>query len=325
MGAVMPQDMLYAVDVPAEMDAGERMPSKDQDLKDHVVVITGASSGFGRGCALEFGRRGAKIIAAARRDSLLDSLVHELTLQGCKAIAVPTDVSQHEEMEALAARAVRDFGQIDVWLNAAGIGALGRFDEVPIQDHRRVIEITLLGVLQGSYYAMKQFRNQGHGTLINIASLLGKVPGAYYGSYSAAKHGAVGLTGALREELRKDKIEGIHVCAVMPGAFDTPFFEHAANYTGHDLTMPEPPFHDPLEVVEVIVDLVKNPKDEVAVGSDSKRAIAMDKFARRMVEKRMEKSAAEMDEGPIAPATAGSLYEPMMAGAGVVADGAVQR
>jgi short-subunit dehydrogenase len=293
-----------------------------KELKNQVVVITGASSGFGRGCALEFAKRGANLVLAARRSTLLDELAHECESLGCKAIAVPTDVTDRSDMEALAHRAVSTFLQVDVWLNAAGIGALGRFDQVPLEDHVRVIEITLIGVLQGSYYAMKQFRQQGRGTLINIASLLGKVPGAFYGSYTAAKHGVVGLSGVLREELRKDNINDIHVCTVMPGAFDTPFFEHAANYTGHDVARAEPPFHDPQEVVQVIVKLATDPEDEVAVGSDSKRAIVTERFMPRMAERQMQRDAKKMEESPSAASTTGSLYEPVMAGAGVVADGA---
>ena len=79
---------------------------------------------------------------------------------------------------------------------------------------------------------------------INIASALGKIPAPYYASYTAAKYGVVGLSGPLRQELKQNHIEHVHLCTVMPMATDTPFFEHAANYTGHEAASISP-LYDP--------------------------------------------------------------------------------
>jgi short-subunit dehydrogenase len=125
-------------------------------------------------------------------------------------------------------------------VNNAGVGAIGRFEDVPLEDHVKVIETDLLGTMYGSYFAIRQFREQNAGILINIASVLGKVPSAYYASYAAAKHGVVGFSAVLRQELAQDKVEDIHVCTVLPTSFDTPFFEHSANYTGQK-SEPIPP------------------------------------------------------------------------------------
>ena len=134
-----------------------------------------------------------------------------------------------------------EFGRIDVWVNNAGAGAIGRFEDVPLEDHVKVIQTDLLGTLYGSYFAMTQFRRQGQGTLIDVASVIGKVPSPYFASYAAAKHrGVVGLSASLRQELEQDKIDTIRVCTVMPTTFDTPFFEHAAQYSGKQAS-PIPP------------------------------------------------------------------------------------
>jgi short-subunit dehydrogenase len=124
----------------------------------------------------------------------------------------------------------------------------------------------LNGVVACSYLAMQQFRAQGHGTLINVASLLGKVPAPLYSSYVAAKHGVVGLSASIREELAMDKLDkSIHVCTLMPPAMNTPFFDHCANYMGKQ-PAPIPPVYELERVVEKLVDLCMHPENEATVG-----------------------------------------------------------
>jgi short-subunit dehydrogenase len=287
----------------------------DYDFTGKVVVITGATSGFGRGGALAFAQAGASVVLAARRDELLDDLVRECMSYGSRALAVPTDVSIQQDVERLAQAAVSEFGRIDVWINNAGVGALGRFEEVPLTDHVQVIEVNLLGVVYGSYFAMLQFRQQQSGILINVASVLGKIPSPYYASYTASKYGVVGLSAVLRQELRENNVEGIHVCTVMPMAHDTPWFEHAANYTGHE-AQPLPPVYDPQQVVDTFIRLAANPEDEVIVGTAGKVMTAAHGIVPGVVEMAMAKEAQMVQQNaPHAPATEGSLHEPRTTGA----------
>jgi short-subunit dehydrogenase len=287
----------------------------DRNLTGRVVVITGASSGFGKGAAREFANRGASLVLAARREELLEQLAHECGVVGQPAAIVRTDVSNAEDVERLAEKAIGDFGRIDVWVNNAGAGAIGRFDEVPLLDHVQVIETDLMGTLYGSYFAMKHFRRQNSGILINIASVIGKVPAPYYSSYAAAKHGVVGLSAALRMELREENIESIRVCTVLPTSTDTPFFEHAANFTGHK-ALPIPPVYDPEEVIEVIVRLATDPNDEVAVGAAAKMAILAHNVAPGITEKAMAKKSrrTHIEKAPTAKETHGGLLEPSPTG-----------
>jgi short-subunit dehydrogenase len=288
------------------------------DLSGKVVVITGASSGFGKGAAREFGGRGASVVLAARRDELLDELADQIQAAGGRALSVPTDVSHENEVEELCRTAVERFGRIDVWVNNAGVGALGRFEEVPLADHVKVIQTDLLGTLYGSYFVMKVFREQGNGILINIASVIGKVPAPYYSSYAAAKHGVVGLSAVLRQELEQNNMENIHVCTVMPTSFDTPFFDHSPNYTGHE-TVPIPPVYDPERVVDTIVRLATDPEAEVSVGTAAKIATMAHQIAPGMTESRMGKQAhkAHIVDAPPAPNTEGSVQKPQPEGRGV--------
>jgi len=286
-----------------------------EDLKGKVVLITGASSGFGKGAARQFARAGASLVLAARRENLLDELALECERFGGRAMAIPTDVSQREDVERLASAATSRFNRIDVWINDAGVGAVGRFDQVPLADHAQVIETDLLGTVYGSYYALRHFHTRQSGTLINIASALGKIPAPYYASYTAAKYGIVGFCSALRQELRENKVDYIHVCTVIPMAMDTPFFEHVSNYTGHQAT-PIPPLYDPKEVIDVIVRLATEPEDEVIVGAAGKVAAVAHSLAPGLTENLMAKQVhkSQIEAAPLAPFTSGRVLHPMASG-----------
>jgi short-subunit dehydrogenase len=289
-----------------------------QDLNGRVVVITGASSGFGKGAALKFARAGASVVLSARREQVLEELAGECKAAGGQALPVPADVSQREDVEHLAKTAVSQFGHIDVWVNNAGSGALGRFEEIPLDEHEQVIGTDLFGTLYGSYFAMRQFRQQGSGTLINIASVIGKVPSPYFASYAAAKHGIVGLSAAIRLELKEDKVEDVHVCTVLPTSMDTPFFEHAAQHTGHEAT-PIPPVYDAEKVVDVIVRLATDPEDEVSVGPAGKFMTFAHQLAPGLVEAMMRRQTqkAEFKDAKPAEDGSGAVKEPMASGTSV--------
>ncbi len=289
-----------------------------KQFTDRVVVVTGASSGFGKGTACRLAQAGASLMLAARRKELLDELARECIAAGADAEILQTDVSNADDVRQLAIATVESFGRIDVWINDAGVGALGTLNQIPLEDQRKVIETDLLGTLYGSYYAMEQFRKQGSGLLINIASVLGKVPAPYYAAYTAAKHGVVGLTAAIRQEVRAARLADIFVCTVLPTATDTPFFEHAANYSVHE-SIPIPPVDPPEKVIDVIVGLLTKPEDEVAVGISGKLTVALDRLVPEMLERQMTKSTqkAQVDEAPEAPPTTGAVHEPSKGGTGV--------
>jgi NAD(P)-dependent dehydrogenase (short-subunit alcohol dehydrogenase family) len=285
-----------------------------------VVVITGASSGFGKGTAMKLAEQGASLALAARRVELIAELAEECVALGGRALPCPTDVSKRDEVERLCQAAVREYGRIDAWINNAGVGALGRFERIPIEDHEQVIATDLLGVLYGGWYAYRQFLKQGAGILINVSSELGGHTVPYYSSYAAAKHGVVGLSDSLRQEINQAGYRDIHVCTVMPAAHDTPFFDHAANYTGHEIQAPKP-LHDPYDVVETIVRLVGDPQDREIVGADGVVKVLMKKLAPGMQDKIAARHVhkMQMEKAPSAPDSPNSLRTPMPAGTEVSA------
>jgi short-subunit dehydrogenase len=288
------------------------------EMRNRIVVITGASSGFGRGAALRFAEAGAKVVLAARRKRLLKQIAQECRDRGAESLVVETDVSNSSEVEELATRAVDKFRKIDVWVNNAGVGAVARFDETPLEEHEQVIQTNLMGTIYGSYVALQQFRKQGKGVLINIGSFAGKVAAPYLSSYSASKFGIRGLGMALRQELEQNGDHRIHVCTVMPVSMDTPFFEHAANHTGKPV-QPIPPVYDPQKVVDVIYEMALDPENEVVVGPSGKLGSLGERFAPKLTEKQMGRTAhkAQMKQKKFAPDKSGSVFEPMSSGTDV--------
>jgi short-subunit dehydrogenase len=289
--------------------------NKSDSVRGKVVVITGASSGFGKGIARSLAKGGATVVLAARRDELLSKLAEECRQLGGKALEIPTDVSVEAEVRSLSERTIDELSRIDVWINNAGIGAIGKFEDIPLDIHVQIISTNLLGTLYGSYFAMQDFRRRGVGILINVASELAEHTVPYYSSYSAAKHGILGLDDSLRQELEQQGPAGIHVCTVLPTAHDTPFFDHAANYSGHEVQAPKP-LHDPQDVVDAIVKLVHAPEDRTLVGSDA----LMKVFLKRMVPPLSKKMDAKLmhrtqiEKAPRAASSPGAVHEPMAQG-----------
>ncbi|MFH5803930.1 SDR family oxidoreductase [Alienimonas sp. DA493] len=293
----------------------------DRTLAEKVVVLTGASSGLGKGTARELAARGASLVLAARRGELLDELARECEAAGGRAVAAVTDVGDPDQVERLAERAEAEFGPIDLWYNVAGVGAVGRFHETPLAVHDAVIRTTLLGVVHGSHVALRRFRARAGGpagTLVNVASVLGKIPAPYYAAYTAAKYGVVGLGDVLRQELSVEGVENVRVCTVMPMALDTPFFEHAANTTGRK-AVPIPPVYDVREAIEALVEMASDPRDETIVGGMGKAANVAHHLTPGMVEAYQARTVhkVQMEDPPPAPNTDGNVFEPMAAGSEV--------
>lgn len=287
-------------------------------LRNKTVVLTGASSGFGRDAAIEYARRGANLVLAARRKNLLKEVAEECKRRGVKSVVVETDVSDPDQVKKLADTAISKFDKIDIWVNDAGVSTMGRYDEVSLDEHEQVIETNLLGTMYGSYEAIKHFREQGSGALINIGSYLSKGSAPYQAAYVASKHGVRGLSTAIRQELKADGLDRIHVCTIMPTSMDTPFFEHAGQHTGHP-NRPATPVYDPRLVVDAIIRVSLEPEEEVMVGRSAKVASVFGKIAPLLLERLMASKMRRRVYGHSDRERqhTGSVYEPMEEGRGL--------
>lgn len=234
-----------------------------RSLRNATVVVVGASSGIGRATARAFAAEGANLVVAARRDDMLRDVVDECRRTGGRAVAVRTDVTDPGALRYLVDAAIDAFGGIDVWINNAGVGAVGWFEEVPLAAHRRVLETNLLGALHGTHAVIPHFIDRRRGVLINTASIGSWMAPPLAVSYTAAKFGLRGLTEALRQDMRR--FPGIQVAAVYPAFVDTPGLRHFGNYTGLKLDMAMP-MQRPETVAQVMVEVARNPRGTAPVG-----------------------------------------------------------
>lgn len=283
-------------------------------LQNASVVLVGASSGFGRGAAVALAKRGAKVVIAARRGELLDEVVREIESMGGRAVAVPTDVSVAEEVEELGNRAVDAFAQIDVWINNVGVGALGYFWDIPLDVHERLVDVNLKGLIYGSHFAIRHFLQVGGGTLVNVGSIDSEVPLALQNTYACTKAAVLSLGRSLNQELRlAGESDRVKVATIMPWAVDTPWWTHAANYTGHAPRMSG--MDDPGLVVEAIVEACTDPREEMPVGPKARMADLSHHLMPDLTERLSANLAKkESEKAGSAPMSNGTLFEPMEEG-----------
>lgn len=228
-------------------------------LKGKVVVITGASSGFGASAAKLFSREGCKVVLAARRLDRLEEMANEIRAMGGEALPVSMDVSQPVQIDAMVKSALDAYGRIDVLFNNAGFGRLDWFETLdPIRDIQGQITVDLLGVIWTARAVLPQMYKQRSGHIINMCSIGGWAAPPLYTVYSAAKFGVRGFTEALRRETTPF---GVNVSAVYPGSASTEFQKHmGGNKAKQRFVTPEWLRVTPDDVAHGVVGLVKRPR-----------------------------------------------------------------
>ena len=278
-------------------------------INEQVMVITGASSGIGLVTAKRAADRGARVVLAARNERDLADAVREIRDAGGRAVYQVADVAEREQVEAIAATALREFGRIDSWVNNAGVALYGSTMEVSLDDMRRQFEVLYWGQVYGMRTAVPHLQKQG-GALINVASALAERAIPLQGNYSAAKHALKAFTDTLRMELQAEGAP-ISVTLIKPASIDTPLFDKAKTYLDVE-PRPVPPVYAPEVVAATILEAAQRPTRDVIPGGAAAVLPVAEALVPALADRYMEKTffMKQKTHEPI-DGRPNNLYEPV--------------
>lgn len=253
-----------------------------KSIDQQVVAILGASSGIGRETALQFARRGARVVISGRSQSGLDSLLTEIQAAGGKAIAQPAEVTDFEQVKAVADRAVAEFGHLDTWVHLAATSVFATFDQITPEEFKRVIEVNLTGQAYGAMAALPHLKREGRGALIHVSSVEARRSMPLQSPYSASKHGVEGLLDSLRVELMHAGIP-ISVTNIMPSVINTPFYNKGQTKLGVKPTG-IPPYYQPHLVADAILYVAEHPTRDFIVGDIGRIADMLQRLSPQLMD-----------------------------------------
>jgi NAD(P)-dependent dehydrogenase (short-subunit alcohol dehydrogenase family) len=241
-----------------------------------VVVVTGASAGVGRASVRAFAGRGADVGLLARDSDGLRAAAKEVEELGRRALAVPTDVTDPEQVESAAARVESRLGPIDVWVNNAMTSVFAPFTEIEPEEFRRVTEVTYLGFVHGTRAALRRMLPRDRGTIVQVGSALAFRGIPLQSAYCGAKHAVQGFTESVRAELYHDK-SAVHLTMVQLPALNTPQFEWVLSRLPRQ-PQPVPPIYQPEVAARAIVWAATHRRRQSWVGSSTVATVVANKL-----------------------------------------------
>ncbi|MFB7668229.1 SDR family oxidoreductase [Kitasatospora sp. NPDC056138] len=277
-----------------------------------TVVITGASAGIGRATARLFGRRGADVGLLARGEAGLDAAAREVEEAGGRALALPTDVADYDQVEAAAAAVEEAFGPIDVWINVAFTSVFAPFDEIGPDEFRRVTEVSYLGFVHGTQVALARMLPRDAGTIVQVGSALGYRAIPLQSAYCGAKHAVNGFTSSIRTELLHAR-SNVHITVVQMPAVNTPQFSWVLSRLPNR-PQPVPPIYQPEVAARGVAYAVDHPRrKEYLVGSSTVATIVGNKIAPALLDRYLARTgfAAQQTDRKAAPGRPDNLWQPL--------------
>jgi NAD(P)-dependent dehydrogenase (short-subunit alcohol dehydrogenase family) len=270
--------------------------------------------------AKEAAKRGARVVLAARNAGDLERAVNEIRAAGGRAVFHVCDVSDPSQVDALAQRAIDEFGGFDTWVNNAAVSIYGRCTEVPLADMRRQFDVNYWGHVHGMLAAVKHLRSRvgttgmgeaAGGAIINVASALADRAIPLQGNYCATKHAIKAFTDSLRMELEDEGIP-ISITLLKPGSIDTPLFQKSKTLLGVE-PQPIPPVYTPQVVAHAILEAAQHPMRDLIAGGMGKVVSLGEKLSPRLTDKYMERSTFESQKTEIRAEAdrPSNLYEPL--------------
>jgi NAD(P)-dependent dehydrogenase (short-subunit alcohol dehydrogenase family) len=279
--------------------------------KPEVVVVTGASAGVGRAVVRRFAKDGARIALLARGVDGLEGARLEVEVAGGRALVVPTDVADAEQVEVAAATVEEHLGPIDIWINNAMASVFSPVREMQAEEYRRVTEVTYLGSVHGTLAALRRMLPRDCGKIVQVGSALAYRGIPLQSAYCAAKHAVQGFMDSLRAELIHDGSR-VSLTSVHLPAINTPQFGWVKSRLPHR-AQPVPPIYQPEVAAEAIHWAAHHERRELWVGLPVVKAILGDRLAPGLLDRYLasmgyESQQTEEAENPDRP---DNLWEPV--------------
>ncbi|PSP55856.1 short-chain dehydrogenase [Halobacteriales archaeon QS_1_67_19] len=276
-----------------------------------TVVVTGASAGVGRATAREFGKRGARVGLLARGDDGLDGAKREIEAAGGEALAIPTDVSEFEQVEAAAERVEEEFGPIDVWVNCAMTSVFSEVADMEPSEYRRVTEVTYLGYVHGTLAALDSMRPRDEGSIVQVGSALAYRGIPLQSAYCASKHAMKGFTESLFAELDRDDSDVSVSMVHLPG-LNTPQFTWVKTRLPNE-PKPVEPVYQPEVAADAVAWAARNDRRELYVGRPTVKTILGEKFVPRLLDRFLARTGYDSQQAdePVDPDREHNLWEPV--------------
>jgi short-subunit dehydrogenase len=241
----------------------------EESMRDKVIVITGASGGIGAAVAELASSRGASVVLVARRK---DALMEVAQRCGSNALAVVADMTSRDDVRRVVRESLERFGHVDVWVNNVGQGITRAPSELTDEDIDETVKINIKSALYGMQEILPHFREWGSGQVINISSMLGRIPFAVFRSaYNGAKHFLDALTANFRTEVQETH-PGIQFTLVSPGVVRTEFGKNARHGGPDSRALPNSQSAE--EVAEVIVNVMETRLPDVYTRAGAAERVA---------------------------------------------------
>ena len=276
-----------------------------------VVVVTGASAGVGRATARAFGKRGDRVALLARGEDGLDDARDEVESVGGKALPIPTDVADADQVEAAAEQVERELGPIEVWVNDAMTTVFSPFKDLTPEEYKRATEVTYLGYVWGTMAALKRMLPRDRGTVVQVGSALSYRAIPLQAPYCGAKFAIRGFTDTIRTELIHAK-SGVHITMVQLPAVNTPQFNWCKTRLPNH-PQPVPPIYQPEVPAEAIVWAAEHRRRELWVGRSTVKAIVGNKLVPGLADWYLGKTGykAQQTQQPVSSDRPSNLFEPV--------------
>ncbi len=277
-----------------------------------VVVITGASAGIARATAQQFGARGASVGLLARGQSGLDGAAKDVENTGGRALAVPTDVAEYDQVESAAQRIEDAFGPIDIWINVAFTSVFAPFMQIEPAEFRRVTEVAYLGFVHGTRVALNRMVPRDSGTIVQVGSTLGTRSIPLQSAYCGAKHAINGFTSSVRIELMHQG-SNVHITIAQMPAVNTPQFSWVLSRLPND-PQPVAPIYQPEVAARGVVYAAEHPRrKQYWVGGSTAATILANKFVPPLLDRYLAKTgfSSQQTDEKISPNRRVNLWEPV--------------